>query len=363
MPVTVKLVAPTALLPSTLSGRGPDVALSNAQNIPVDYALRNAVLDLSTFSDFEDVMTRFEESAATPFCYQGKTYGLPENQTWPMMFCRMDVLEELGLEPPETWTDVLSAIPVIKRRNMEFGMMVGYQGYLQLLYQKGGALYRDDGYHTALDSNEAIAAFEQLCNLFTQYKLPIEYNAANRFRSGEMPIVIADYAFYNQLMVFSPEIGGLWQMLPIPGEKQADGTVNRVAVMTTTAAIILKSTDKKEQAWEYLKWWTSAETQTEFGVEMEAVLGPSAKQPTANTAALAELPWTVKEYQNLRTQQQTSIGIPIVPGYYQAERLLGFAFNDVYNNNTNPADELEDILSSINTELERKNQEFISRKK
>ncbi len=361
--VSVKLVAPTALLPSTLSGRGPDVALTNEQNIPVDYALRNAVLDLSEFSDFDEVMKRFEESAAIPLTYQGKTYGLPESQTWPMMFCRTDVLEELGLEAPETWTEVLSAIPVIKRRNMEFGMLVGYQGYLQLLYQKGGALYKEDGYHTALDSNEAIAAFEQLCNLFTQYKLPIEYNAANRFRSGEMPIVIADYSLYNQLMVFSPEIGGLWEMLPIPGEEQEDGTINRVAVSTTKAAIILKSTDKKEQAWEYLKWWTSAETQTEFGVEMEAILGPSAKQPTANTDALAELPWTTAEYKSLRTQQQSSTGIPIVPGYYQAERLVGFAFNDVYNNNTNPTDELEDILNSINTELERKNLEFISRKK
>lgn len=92
----------------------------------------------------------------------------------------------------------------------------------------------------------------------------IEYNAANRFRSGEMPIIIADYSFYNQLMVFSPEIGGLWEMLPIPGERQEDGTVNHLAVSTTTAAIILKSTEKKEQAWEYLKWWTSDTVQTEF---------------------------------------------------------------------------------------------------
>ena len=134
-------------------------------------------------------------------------------------------------------------------------------------------------------------------------------------------------------------------MLPIPGERQEDGTVNHLAVSTTTAAIILKSTEKKEQAWEYLKWWTSDTVQTEFGVEMEAILGPSAKQPTANIAALSELPWT------------------IVPGYYQAERLIGFAFNDVYNDNTNPSDELENILNSIDTELERKNQEFVLRNK
>lgn len=359
IPVSVRLVAPTALLPSALSGRGPDAALSNAQNIAVDYALRGAVLDLSGFEDADEVLARFTESAAVPLQYGGGLYGLPESQTWPMLFCRTDVLEELGAGLPATWDDILSLAPLLKRRNMEFGMMVGYQGYLQLLYQHGGSLYQEDGIHTALGSNEAMAAFEQLCNLFTQYKLPIEYNAANRFRSGEMPVVIADYAFYNQLVVFAPEIGGLWEMAPIPGVRQEDGSVNNTAVATTTSAVILRSTDKAEEAWEFLKWWTSAETQIRFGVEMEAVLGPSAKQPTANLEALSELPWTVKEFTALRSQQAVSSGIPIVPGYYQAERLVGFAFNDVYNDNTSPVEELEDILTSIDQELERKYEEFV----
>lgn len=358
VPVTVRLVAPTALLPSALSGRGPDVALSNAQAVPVDYALRSAVMDLSGREGLDEVLARFTDSALQPLRYGGGLYGLPESQTWPMMFCRTDVLEELGVQSPKTWTDVLSVVPVIKRRNMEFGMIVGYSGFLQLLYQHGGTLYREDGVRTALDSNEAIAAFEQLCNLFTQYKLPIEYNAANRFRSGEMPIVIADYAFYNQLTVFAPEISGLWEMAPVPGVQGADGTIDNTVVTTTTAAIIMKDTNKPDDAWAFLKWWTSAETQAAFGVEMEAVLGPSAKQPTANIEALSELPWTVAEYQSLLAQQKASAGIPTVPGYYQAERLVGFAFNDVYNDNSDPVEELEDIILSINTELQRKHEEF-----
>ena len=43
--------------------------------------------------------------------------------------------------------------------------------------------------------------------------------------------------------------------------------------------------------------------------------------------------------------------------------MIGFAFNDVYNDNTNPSDELENILNSIDMELERKNQEFVLRNK
>ncbi len=45
--VNLRLVAAGTLLPATLSGTGPDVALENAQTIPVQYAIRSAVLPLN----------------------------------------------------------------------------------------------------------------------------------------------------------------------------------------------------------------------------------------------------------------------------------------------------------------------------
>jgi ABC-type glycerol-3-phosphate transport system substrate-binding protein len=127
--------------------------------------------------------------------------------------------------------------------------------------------------------------------------------------------------------------------------------------------MVLKGTKKKAEAWEFLKWWTSEETQTDFGVEMEAVLGPSAKQPTANTGALGKLPWTAAEFASLSAQQGASAGVPNVPGYYQAERLVGFAFNDVYNTNANPVEKLEDTILGINRELRRRQAELQGRNK
>ncbi len=360
--VNVRLVAPTALLPSTLAGRGPDVALSNAQHVPVDYALRGAVLPLNGFADAGEIYGRFSAGALTPLTYEGKVYGLPENQTWPMMFVRRDVFDELGVSVPETWDELLTLLPTLGRRNLEFGMLVGYAGYLQMLYQNGGTLYTADGYHTALGTNEGVGAFKKLCDLFTQYKLPITYDAANRFRSGEMPLLVADYAFYNQLTVFAPEISGQWEMTSVPGTVKTDGSVDRTVVATSTACIIMAQTDKPNDAWAFLKWWTSTEAQVSFGTDMEAVLGPSAKQPTANVEAASLLPWSTAEYAALRKQQETAVGIPTVPGYYQAERLIGFAFNDVYNNNSNPRNELLDCLHSIDTELLRKYDEFHSSK-
>ena len=47
--VELKLTAGDVLLKATLAGIGPDVALNVDSSLPVNYALRNAVLDLSGF--------------------------------------------------------------------------------------------------------------------------------------------------------------------------------------------------------------------------------------------------------------------------------------------------------------------------
>ena len=41
-------------------------------------------------------------------------YGLPETQGFPMMFVRIDILADLGLEVPRTWDDVMSTIPTLQ---------------------------------------------------------------------------------------------------------------------------------------------------------------------------------------------------------------------------------------------------------
>ncbi|AGI38757.1 hypothetical protein CSTERTH_03245 [Thermoclostridium stercorarium subsp. thermolacticum DSM 2910] len=59
------------LLPATLAGHGPDVAMQVSEDIPVNYGMRKAVMDLSQFEDFEEVAARFHESALLPYRYEG----------------------------------------------------------------------------------------------------------------------------------------------------------------------------------------------------------------------------------------------------------------------------------------------------
>ena len=53
------------LLKATLAGIGPDVALNVDSSLPVNYALRNAVYDLTNFDDFWDVVYVMPDGATT----------------------------------------------------------------------------------------------------------------------------------------------------------------------------------------------------------------------------------------------------------------------------------------------------------
>nr|WP_228552405.1 extracellular solute-binding protein [Gracilibacillus salitolerans] len=368
--VNVRLVQPDVLLPATLANEGPDVALNLGEDVPVNYAMRNAAQDLTIFDDYEEIVTRFHESAVLPFAFNEGVYALPEQQMFPVMFYRSDILKELELEPPKTWDDVYNIISVLQRNNLEFylpiddpmaqnqTLLAPNQAFGMLLYQKDGEFYADDEKSTALDDEISIDAFNQWTQFYTNYKFPLMADFPNRLRIGEMPIGIADYTTYNMLTVLAPEIRGLWEFTTVPGTVQENGAIDHTVPSTSIASMMLENSENKEAAWAFLKWWTEKEIQLTFGREMESILGEAARYPTANIEALAELPWPVEDYQNLASQWQWVQGVPQVPGGYFTGRHLDNAFRRVVNANENPREAIQDYARYINDEIEIKRKEF-----
>jgi len=356
--VKLSLVGAGTLLPSTLAGVGPDVSLSNGAGDPVNYAIRGAVEPLNEYAGFEEVKERFHESAFVPYTYRDQVYALPETQSFMVMFCRTDIFEELGIEPPETWQDFYRIIPILQRNGMEAGFPQSLGGTLLFMAQDGTDLYKNGGRETNLDSNAGLSAFDQMCEFFTSYGLPKEYDFANRFRSGEMPCAIADYTLYNTLAVFAPEIKGLWKFYSVPGTLKEDGSVDHSSVASGTSVILMANSKYKEEGWEFMKWWTEAQVQSNYAYEMESILGPSAKVAVANMESFRNMVWSVEEYQAITKQWESVVSFPEVPGGYYTQRCLDFAFNKVYNERTNPSETLLSYIKEINYELDRKHREF-----
>lgn len=365
--INLKLVASGTLLPSVLAGAGPDVALGEADAI--QYAIRGAVEELNGFDTFDQVITRFSSSAVDSLSLYGKTYGLPATQEFMMLFYRKDILAELGVDIPRTWDDMLALIPVLNYNNMTIGIpyyttvATSTQSavsniYPTFLYQMGGDMWTDDGMRINLDSNTALEAFEYMCNMYTQYSLETTFDAANRFKTGEMPLMIANYTTYNNLVLFAAELAGLWGFTSLPGIEQEDGTINNVGVSSATGITMMRGVTDRDKAWDFMDWYTDKFFQVNYSNELVAVMGEAAKNPTANIEALEELDWTAEEYKELYAQFTNLVAVPPYPGTYIISRYLEFAFLSAYNDYANPTEELQSYVNAINKEITRKRKEF-----
>ena len=352
-----------ALLLAMAAGEAPDVACGVEAGLPVEFAIRNGVLNLNEFSDYSSVSERFRPGALVPFHYKEGDYALPENQDFNMLFYRTDILEELKIEPPQTWNDLYKILPILAQNGLEFyyGGVAGPQasaGLTPFLFQKEGTYYTSDGLKSALDSSEALAAFREWTGLYTKYKIPIRANFFNRMRSGEMPIGIADYWNYVLLSTAAPELTGRWRMVPIPGTEKPDGTIDRSAGGVSQVVIIPSRAKHKKQAWEFVKWWTSTKVQARFGREIEALLGVEARWNTANVEALKMLSWPKDDIKNILEQWKWFKEVPTVPGGYFTPRHVSFAWNRVVVSGLNARESLEEAVKEINRELLRKAEEF-----
>ena len=389
--VSTRLVAAGSLLPSVLSGIGPQVCLSRDATSAVNYAFRGAVMNLADeelFPDYADILQnteRYAASAIEPFTFGNCIYAVPEVQNFYMVFYRTDILEELGLNPPNTWDDVYYIIGELQNKQMVFAMPVpvvgavgsGNLSYAMLLYQHGGQYYTDDRTTTMLTTDAALDAFKEWTQFYTLYNIPNTYDFANRFRTGEVPVGIAPYSSYSTLAVFAPEIQGLWEFSLVPGtiQRDADGNplydengemvVDHSCACSTSGCIMLSIDSSTEEgrntisrAWEFMKWWTGEDAQYRFGTEIESLLGPAARYETANLKAMARLPWDKKSMSMIQQQWAHAKAVPQIPGAYYTARNIEFAWKEVINNKTDPNTTFVEYVSKINQEIARKRAEF-----
>lgn len=364
IPVAIKNVAAN-LMTATVAGIGPDLVIRSSADV-FNYAMRNAAYPLSDFKgnpekgipSFEEVAARFDPASLIGMEYLDKYYGLPESVDYEMLFYRTDIFEEEKLAVPQTWDDLVSISSVLANKNMEIGMSVSPDSYLYLLKQKGLNVYADDGKVCILDDIGAIEVFDMFTNFFVSYGFPLSYNFVNRFRTGEMPIGIANFSTYNSLTISAPEINGLWEMTLLPGTPREDGSLNRVATVSVGATMMLADTDKPEEAWQYMAWWLEENQQKTYADEIESVLGPSARYNSANIEAFKKSNWTRRQRELIMAQRQHLIAIEPVPGGYYLGRNITNAFRQVVYNGMSPTDALFEYTHKINAEIDKKRAEF-----
>lgn len=400
--VNIRYVA-QGLQESILAGVGPDVSLM-AAGTAVNWGLRNAVEELSANYTQEDadaglipdgknvgdeiyegfdalcprgedgefVIPTYDEStgrfdvqfsnaALESVSLDGKTYLLPTTMDFEMVFYRVDIFARENIKPPRTWQELYDVLQELSGKGMTMGMQTSLAGYQMILYQMGEEMYAND-YQSFNQSVTAREAFDVLCDLFTSYSLPINYDLT-RFRTGEIPIVVANWNTYNTFMGYY-ELRGLWTMESLIGYATYDengnvASVDRSSILNVSGIVIPRGSDNPQHVWEYMKWYAGDEAQSRLArQQLAASSNTTVKYNTANLNALLNQAWTADEKDAMIEQIPYLKGIPYNPGDYNISRYVNFAFLAVYNSNANAVDSLLNYVVDIDRELSRKREEY-----
>ncbi len=370
-----------ALMLAVTSGKAPDVAMGVDINSPGEFAIRDAVYDLSQFEGytiespsglgtyevkgFNEIKSRFVEEIFDVYTYNGGIYALPETMEVNVLFYRKDVLSSLGINVPDTRQELYDYVmPVLYQNGLEFYFA---RDFTQILFQNGGSYYTEDGMRSAFDTAEAYEAFKEYTELFTHLDVEETANFYNRFRDGVMPIGVGTFATYLQLCVAAPELAGKWGIALLPGVEKTgvdeNGNeytyVDRTAgALAQTCDIIMKQSTKPEASWAFIEWWTSAEVQALYASEVEALQGASARWNTANKEAFLGLDWDKDDIEVIEQSWEWAQEVPFVLGGQYVARHLTNAWTSVVVSGGDVREALEEAVKQINRELRMKQEEY-----
>ena len=355
------------LLLANSAGRAPDVVVGGTSYRPFDFALRGALYDLREFEDFGTFLEGYPTEMFVPFAIGDSCYAVPETVNISLLYYRKDILETLKLDVPNTWDDVVEMLPALSRYGMSFNTLIANVGALKhfgatvpFIQQFGGDVYKADGSGVAFGDPNTLKSFAFMTDLYTKYSLPENIsNFYNNFRYGVTPIGISDFNTYILLKVAAPEIAEQWGIAPSVGIADEQGNVLRYQPAVNTSNFIMKSSDRPDEGWEFLKWWMSTETQVSYANEMQLRYGPEYIWNSANIEAFSQSSVIDRSEKEVILKQLESIKeIPRNPAYFAVERELSNAWNKVVFNGVSPRIAIDQAITLSDREVDKKLKEF-----
>ena len=349
------------------TGSNPDIALGLSYYRPAEFAMRGMAVNLLEFEDFLDWYgAEYNIQSLAPMAYEDGIYGASETQEFYVLFYRTDILESLGLKVPDTWEDVKAMMPVLHRNAMNFNLPlannVGYKSFEAtggFIFQNGGDYYSDDGFSANFGDPSTIQGLREMVELYQVYGLAQNIpNFFNAFRSGSVPIGVSGFSTYLQLQVGAPELNGRWDIALVPGTEQADGTICRYWSADATSSMIFSNTQKKDEAYRFLKWWLSSDTQLKYATDLQMKYGSDYIWNTGNHVALAGMSYPLAHKKVILEQWSWQKEALRHPASYILEREVSNAWIAIVTEGEPFQARIDEATLASNREIQRKLTEF-----
>lgn len=350
------------LLLAYIGGDAPDVVELYTNQV-VDLGVRGALMDLTQFPDYQEVVSGLYPNYLKQLQYKSATFALPCEIAWPWTYVRTDIFNDFGLEIPNIWDEFATSITKLKARGL--GTFYTHTGdaatitasrFLAFVYQRKTDIYTPDGTASNLDAPEVIDAWMKFTSLYTDHGLLIEDPFITTFADGNTPLGVLQAWYYYALENAAPQIAGKWTVAEIPGTIDATGVIDRSSNSNGLSWSIVESSKKKDLAWEFLKFLSSPTFTENFAralYESEGVRIYCATLGFLDQAPFPEKHKDVAQQALLNCRQPTA-----VVGGYMADRCIDFAFYKVYLEGVDPKEAIMQAAKESTDEIQRKLKEF-----
>ena len=121
---------------------------------------------------------------------------------------------------------------------------------------------------------------------------------------------------------------------------------------------MMESSRKKEMSWDFIKWWLSDETQSEFAQTLQAKFGSEFVWNSANLNAFSKLAIPSADREVILKQWESAVNIRYTPASYMLERSLSDAWYQVTQSKDSARIALNEAATTVEQELIVKLQEF-----
>jgi multiple sugar transport system substrate-binding protein len=250
-------------------GNPPDTAFVD-QSAVVDFASRNALLDLSPYAEKSQAVKRDDYVGAflEAVLWDDKMYGLPYDGETTGLFYRKDLFAAAGIkEPPKTW-DELEADAKALTKEGQYGYIMfapeaAYYWY-PYLWQNGGELLSEDGTKILFNSDAGKEAAEFYVGL-AQYSPPDflnsnSYDGRVAFATGQVAMYVAGAWFASVLQDEYPDITDLWDAAPLPQKERCATTI------AGDSLVIPAQSKNPDAAWKWIEFLSAPQNMARWAL-------------------------------------------------------------------------------------------------
>lgn len=242
----------------------PDII--SCGGIVADLALRGGLIDMAAFrpGEYAQIEKQLFTSVMGPFSFEARRFALPSDVSCLVGAYRTDILQDMGMSIPTTWTEIIAAQPKALAQGKTFAFMNFDEIWAaySIITQYGGQFFSNDGFSSALDRPESVEGFLNYIELFTKHRFPKELAGPTPFITGEQICYVDGLWIYPKISLTAPQLDGKWMVGLIPGVERNGKLYNGSSPGSVLLGISAFS-KRKDEAWEFLQWFLGSEVLSE----------------------------------------------------------------------------------------------------